>query len=280
MRDERLTRIALKERLYRRRFLVPNAVTLANMFCGFLACLYASQGKFEKAALAIGFAILLDGLDGRVARKLKATSKFGLEFDSFSDLTSFGIAPAILIYHWSLKPVADQFGVFICFIYAVCAASRLARFNIADQNMKSFTGLPTPGAAALVGALVNFAPAIGSSVAHAVVGSCVMVSLGFLMVSQVEFFSIKTVQMKSFGIFARILVAGSIALLWYNSGVGFLALAGVYVLSGPIQFVRSRYWPRPQEAESSPDGFHGASAPTSTGKAESTENKLTESNLN
>lgn len=240
MKNDPAFRAALKERLYRRRFLVPNAVTLANMFCGFLACLYAAQGKFEKAALAIGFAILLDGLDGRVARKLKATSKFGLEFDSFSDLTSFGIAPAILIYHWSLKPVADQFGVFICFIYAVCAASRLARFNISADNLKTFTGLPTPGAAAFVAALVNFLPSMEPGTLSASLGSAVMLSLGFLMVSQVEFFSVKTVQMRSFGIFSRIVLAAAIGLIWYNTGVGFLTLATLYVLSGPAQFLRVR----------------------------------------
>lgn len=240
MKNDPVFRAALKERLYRRRFLVPNAVTLANMFCGFLACLYAAQGKFEKAALAIGFAILLDGLDGRVARKLKATSKFGLEFDSFSDLTSFGIAPAILIYHWSLKPVADQFGVFICFIYAVCAASRLARFNISADNLKSFTGLPTPGAAALVAALVNFLPAIEPGNLSVFLGSIVMLSLGFLMVSQIEFFSVKTVQMRSFGFFSRIVLAAAIGLIWYNTGVGFLTLATLYVLSGPAQYIRTR----------------------------------------
>ena len=158
-----MARETLKERWYRRRFLVPNAVTLANMFCGFLAIVYASNGRYEKAALAIGIAILLDGLDGRVARKLNATSPFGVEFDSFSDLISFGLAPAILIYFWAFASGANEFGVIVTFPYCVAAATRLARFNISPPNLKSFVGLPTPGAAALAAAVVNFAPTVNSS---------------------------------------------------------------------------------------------------------------------
>jgi len=238
MKDKRLIRAAIKERLYRRRFVVPNAVTLSNMFCGFLACIYASQGSYEKAAIAIGFAILLDGLDGRVARKLNATSKFGVEFDSFSDLTSFGIAPAIVMYHWCLRPVADEFGVFVCFIYALCAASRLARFNISVEDSKGFTGLPTPGAAAFVAALVNFSPVPESSLAFAVFGSVVMASLAFLMVSKIDFFSIKMLRVSSLGLFARVSIGAMIGLIWYNSAIGFVALSGAYILSGPLGLVR------------------------------------------
>ena len=87
----------LRERLYRRRYIVPNAVTFGNLFCGFLTIIYATSGRYEKAVAAIAIAFLLDGLDGRVARQLNATSKFGVEFDSFADLVSFGVAPAILM---------------------------------------------------------------------------------------------------------------------------------------------------------------------------------------
>ena len=158
MEEKKILRVAFKNQLYQKRFLLPNAVTLGNMFCGFIACIYAEAGRFEKAAIAVGFAILLDGLDGRVARKFNATSKFGLEFDSFSDLVSFGVAPAIIMYHWCFKPLADEFGVFFTFVYALCAASRLARFNISQQNLANFTGLPTPGAAGMVAATVNLMP--------------------------------------------------------------------------------------------------------------------------
>lgn len=234
-----LTRIEFKERLYRRRYLVPNAVTLANLFCGFLTVIYASSGRFEKAALAIGLAILLDGLDGRVARKLNATSKFGLEFDSFSDLISFGMAPAILIYHWCFKVQADEFGVFICFVYVVCAASRLARFNIADPELNLFTGLPTPGAAGVVAAVVNFAPQVAPSLWLTSFGASLMPVLSFLMVSQIEYRSVKKVQVTGMRMTARIGLAAVIALIWYRSQIGFMVLAFGYCISGPAKALMS-----------------------------------------
>ena len=102
------------DRLGRSKYLVPNAVTLANMFCGYLCIIYAFTDRFHKAFIAILIAIVLDGLDGRVARGLKATSKFGTEFDSFSDFISFGVAPALLMYNWCFRTTADEFGVVVC----------------------------------------------------------------------------------------------------------------------------------------------------------------------
>jgi CDP-diacylglycerol--serine O-phosphatidyltransferase len=195
--NRKLRKIEIRDRLYRRRYLVPNAVTLANLFCGFLTIIYATSGRFEKAAIAIALAILLDGLDGRVARSLNATSRFGVEFDSFSDLVSFGVAPAILMYHWSFQLLADEFGVAVCFIYVLCAASRLARFNISAENLSTFEGLPTPGAAGFVAALVNFFPAPPQSLVLSGFGTFVMLSLGLLMVSQIEFLSIKQLKVCS-----------------------------------------------------------------------------------
>lgn len=238
--SRRVSREDLKERWYRRRYLIPNAVTLGNMFCGFLAIMYSATNRYEKAALAIGIAILLDGLDGRVARRLNATSKFGLEFDSFSDLISFGVAPAILLYHWCFYPLADEFGVAVTFVYVICAASRLARFNIAAENLKSFVGCPTPGAAGFVAALVNFAPRVQPSFMLQLFGTIVMIALAYLMVSKIEFFSVKRLKVSGMRLFARIAVGALIALIWYNSQFGFLLLASMYVLSGPYNWVRRR----------------------------------------
>lgn len=240
MPEKQLARIILKERLYRRRYLVPNAVTVGGMFCGFLTIIYAATGRFEKAAIAIGFAILLDGLDGRVARRLNATSKFGVEFDSFADLISFGVAPAMLVYHWCFRAVADEFGVFISFVYALCAASRLARFNISHDNLASFSGLPTPGAAAMVAALVNFTPVAPPSHAFALFGVALMVTLSFLMVSKIEFLSIKMLKIGGMKFIARLCIGLLIALIWYNNQIGCLVLAGGYCLSGPLGWVRKR----------------------------------------
>jgi CDP-diacylglycerol--serine O-phosphatidyltransferase len=210
------------------------------MFCGFLAIMYSATNRYEKAALAIGIAILLDGLDGRVARRLNATSKFGLEFDSFSDLISFGVAPAILMYHWAFYAKADEFGVAVTFVYVICAASRLARFNISAENLTTFVGLPTPGAAGFVASLVNFAPRVQATFMLGLLGTIVMVGLAYLMVSRIEFFSVKRLKVSGMRLLARVSLGAMMALIWYNSGFGFLMLTSLYVLSGPFGWVRRR----------------------------------------
>lgn len=232
-----MKREELRGRLYQRRYLVPNAVTVGNMFCGFLTIIYAASGRLDKAALAIGFAILLDGLDGRVARRLNATSKFGVEFDSFADLVSFGVAPAALIYYWCFQKGADEFGVFVTFIYVICAASRLARFNITASNLKSFTGLPSPGAAGTLAALVNFHPTVEPTTTVLSFATIFTLYVAYLMVSTVEYFSIKQLKINTLHLGARIAIAAMIALIWYSNRVGFLVLTTVYALSGPVMNV-------------------------------------------
>jgi CDP-diacylglycerol---serine O-phosphatidyltransferase len=248
MKNRRILKMALKERFYRRRFLLPNAVTLGNMFCGFIACIYAAAGHFEKAVLSIGFAILLDGLDGRVARRFNATSKFGVEFDSFSDLISFGVAPAILSYYWAFQTHADQFGVFVVFIFALCAASRLARFNISQEDLKKFVGMPTPGAAAMVAAVVNYYPHPQHGWTDVIWVSALVLLLAYLMVSRIEFFSVKTLRIGSLKLVARIGVGALIALIWYDTQTGFLVLGACYCLSGPFNLVRSIKKPKLEAA--------------------------------
>ncbi len=220
----------------RRKYLVPNAVTVGNVFCGFLSVIYGASGRFEKAAIAIFIAIILDGLDGRVARKLKATSKFGVEFDSFSDLISFGVAPALLVYHWCFRVPADEFGVIVAFIYCVCAATRLARFNIMPPDTKKFVGLPTPGAAALVASVVYFAPYSFSSWGLVAVSTMLLGGLSYLMVSRIEFFSVKELKITGIRRFAKIALAAMIGLLWYNSKIGCLVISAAYALSGPAMW--------------------------------------------
>jgi len=237
--DRALSKQEIKELLYRRRYLVPNAVTIGNMFCGFIAIMYANSGRFDKAVIAILVAILLDGLDGRVARRLNATSKFGIEFDSFSDLVSFGVAPAVLMYQWAFHQLADEFGIALTFVYCLCAASRLARFNISAENLKAFLGLPTPGAAAFVAAVVNFSPKSGDSFVLVGVGATTMIAISYLMVSTIEFYSIKQFRFSGVKLRARLLVGLLIALTWYNNSIGLLVLCSSYVLSGPYRAVRS-----------------------------------------
>lgn len=238
MTERKITRQELRDILYRRRYAVPNAVTIGNMFCGFLAIMYSSSGRFDKAVIAVLIAILLDGLDGRVARRLNATSKFGIEFDSFSDVVSFGIAPAVMMYHWAFHLRADEFGVAVTFFYALCAASRLARFNISAENLKSFTGLPTPGAAVFVVSVINAAPYAQDSLLMAIVGTVVMLSMGYLMVSTIEFFSIKQFKLAGVKLKGRLFIGSLIALTWYSPPTGLLALAFLYAASGPFGCVK------------------------------------------
>lgn len=232
---KKLKRKRLKEKLYERRFILPNAVTVGNMFCGFLSIIYSASDRFEKACIAIFIAIVLDGIDGRVARKFNATSKFGVEYDSFSDLISFGIAPAALLYHWAFKPIADEFGVLVAFFYAVCAASRLARFNISSENLTAFTGLPSPGAAVFIVSLVFLNPNVSTSPLLVVMCAISLVAIGYLMVSRIEFLSIKKLQLARARRVTRIIAAVIIALIWCYPKMMVFALSCVYAMSGPVK---------------------------------------------
>ena len=156
MPDSLPERIVLKSRLRRRGiYLLPNLFTTAALFAGFYAVVQAMNGNFEYSAIAIFIAMVLDGLDGRVARLTGTQSEFGAEYDSMSDMVSFGVAPALIAYEWALKEMG-QWGWIVAFIYCACAALRLARFNtnIAVVDKRFFQGLPSPAAAALIAGLV------------------------------------------------------------------------------------------------------------------------------
>jgi CDP-diacylglycerol---serine O-phosphatidyltransferase len=231
-----------RELLYRRRYLIPNAVTVGNMFCGFLSILYSAEGKFSLAILAIVVAILLDGVDGRVARKLNATSEFGLEFDSLADLISFGVAPGMLVFYWAFSLYDRDLGVLFTFAYAVCAASRLARYNISTTNLKGFTGLPSPGAAAAVAALVYLYPSyLHDSLFLRLFVGLITVSIGYLMVSRVSYLSIKQTKIPTVQRQFRLVVAILIGLIWLSSRAAFFIIAFGYCLSGPgLSFYRAK----------------------------------------
>ena len=228
---------AIREVVYRRRYLVPNLVTVGNMFCGYLAIFYSNHGLFEKALWAIMVAIVLDGLDGRVARSLKATSKFGMEFDSFSDMVSFGVAPAVLMYNWGLQTVADDLGILFSFLYLLCAASRLARFNLATENLKGFTGLPSPAAAGSIVSIIFLCVSSTDGILRGVLAALSLATFGLLMVSKVEYFSIKVVRLRR-GVIPLILIAAIIGLGWYSPKVGLFTVAMLYCLSGPLRVHR------------------------------------------
>ena len=129
-------------------YVLPNLFTSASLFCGFYAIIAAIQGRYETASVAILISFLLDGLDGRIARFTNTTSKFGTEFDPLADLVAFGVAPAVLAFKWALAPLG-RLGWLACFMYVICGALRLARFNVQKDNLETnfFKGLPIPGAA-------------------------------------------------------------------------------------------------------------------------------------
>lgn len=136
-------------------YLLPNLFTTAALFAGFFAVVKAMDGHFELSAIAIFAAMVLDGMDGRVARMTNTQSEFGAQYDSLSDMVSFGVAPALVMYEWALKDLG-RYGLMAAFIYCAGAALRLARFNthVGTADKRFFTGLPSPSAAALVAGLV------------------------------------------------------------------------------------------------------------------------------
>lgn len=232
----------LRGRVVRSRFLVPNAVTVGNMFCGFLSIVYSSSGRFKEAALAVLFAILLDGLDGRVARGLNATSPFGVEFDSFSDLVSFGIAPGLLVYNWcfQVQMQADEVGVLISFLYGVCAAGRLARFNVAPPTLRSFAGLPSPGAAAAMASMVYAMPKLWVSPIMVCLVAVATAGLGVLMVTTIPYASIKTMRFSNLHLPGLVALAACIALLWYSARIGLVVVSFGYAFSGLVTWLMHR----------------------------------------
>ncbi len=226
----------LSKKIKSKTVLIPSLITMGALFCGFLAIVSAYNGKFFYAAKCIIAAIILDGLDGRVARKLNATTPFGKEFDSLSDLISFGVAPAMLMYSWGLSKVADEIGLLSCFLYLVCCSARLARFNLdTDSGLKSFTGMPSPAAAA---ALVTLTYCFPSQVGNIYLAFGIMVYTIFvavLMVSNFSFLSLKKMHLTEANKNKSMLgLAALIVLLWKYSQELLLILAIIYTFSGPV----------------------------------------------
>src|SRR5436305_4923420 len=156
MGDYQQERALAKNRIRRRGiYLLPNLVTTAALFAGFYAIVQAMNARFDQAAVAIFVAMVLDGLDGRIARLTRTQSEFGADYDSLSDMVSFGAAPALVMYVWALKPM-EKLGWVVAFLYVAGAALRLARFNtnldVVDKHF--FQGLPSPAAAALVAGFI------------------------------------------------------------------------------------------------------------------------------
>jgi CDP-diacylglycerol--serine O-phosphatidyltransferase len=232
----------------RRRFrpggyIMPTRFTLGNMFCGYACIVYAMRGEFETAAPFIGFAIVLDMLDGRIARMTGSASDFGVEFDSLADVISFGMAPAILSFSWGLQPLG-RLGWLAGFLFLTAAAMRLARFNIQagmGGDKRYFVGMPSPAAAAVPAATV-FAYPWGLTDYRAALPALAMVLVpAALMVSTIRFRSFKTFDLQSPRSYTVVLlIAAGIALIATHPRVVLVVLAYSYLASAFVGMAITR----------------------------------------
>ncbi|GAB6036650.1 CDP-diacylglycerol--serine O-phosphatidyltransferase [Fundidesulfovibrio butyratiphilus] len=220
-------------------YILPNLLTTASLFSGFLGILWAISGDFENTALAILVSCLFDGLDGKVARLTGTSSEFGVQLDSLADLVAFGVTPAIMVYQWQLKDLG-HLGLMAAFLLVACGALRLARFNVlttAAPNKKFFLGLPIPAQACTLATFylfVQFMPSGVASLAPKVCLAMVYV-LSFLMVSRVRYSSFKEYGFIKAHPFSVMVTAILIFVLVASQPkiLGFLVFAG-YIISGPV----------------------------------------------
>ncbi|PIU53994.1 MAG: CDP-diacylglycerol--serine O-phosphatidyltransferase [Deltaproteobacteria bacterium CG07_land_8_20_14_0_80_60_11] len=224
-------------RRFRGVYLLPNLITTGSLFAGFYAIVAAMDGRFYAAAWAILIALILDGLDGRIARMTKTTSGFGVQYDSLADLVAFGVAPAILVYLWALKDF-KQFGWAAAFLFVVCGALRLARFNVQTGSIdpRYFNGLPIPAAAVMVASVVAFYTELGEfAPERSKFILVIMYVLSFLMVSNIKYISFKKVELFRRHPFHTLvgLVLIFVVVATAPNIMGFV-LMSAYVVSGPI----------------------------------------------
>ena len=224
-------------------YLLPNLLTTGALFAGFYAIVAAIDLRFEYAGIAVFVAMIFDGLDGRVARWTNTASGFGKEYDSLSDMVSFGVAPAIVTYQWGVARIAEygplwrRIGWLVCFFYAAAAALRLARFNArtAVQDKNYFEGLPSPAAAAIVAALVwQASDQTNIGLPGLLLAFFVTFTAGALMISRFAFNSFKYVKA---GAKVRstyiILVPLAFILIFLHLPTSLLVIFGLYALSAP-----------------------------------------------
>jgi CDP-diacylglycerol--serine O-phosphatidyltransferase len=262
----------LKKGLY----VIPTAFTAANVAMGFLAVLYSIRGfeiassnpagaavYFDYAAIAIGLAILFDTLDGRVARMTRTATEIGVQFDSLADVLTFGIAPIALVFSWGIASALPEgssayaLGVFLLFMYLMCGAFRLARFNLQATrprvliegtpklDKKNFVGLPIPPAAGLMASIVHFSPlplswyGEGFAKFYAMLFMVLIAILGILMVSTLRYSSMKTLGTGRRNLYLVLVIAGIGMLVWLYSQYVLLILSAVYVSHGVLWYLVS-----------------------------------------
>jgi CDP-diacylglycerol--serine O-phosphatidyltransferase len=230
--------MATSRQLRRGIYILPTLFTVGNLLCGYTSIVHSSLGGLEAAALLILLAAVLDGLDGRIARLTGSTSPFGLQFDSLADVVSFGLAPALLVYHWALGP--GRAGWSLAFLYVVCAAMRLARFNIqgAAGDRRYFVGLPSPMAGAVLACVAFAFPDppdsrwLGSAVA------LLVFSVAVLMISRFRYRSFREIDVRDRRSYTYVLplAAVLVAVIVHAQSVVPL-LCATYLLSGPTFYL-------------------------------------------
>ncbi len=239
-----------ERRLKRGVYLLPSLFTMGNLFCGYACVLYTMRGDLTSAAPFVGVAVVLDMLDGRIARLTGSTSAFGREFDSLADVISFGIAPAVLGFVWGLQPL-HRIGWAIGFIFVAAAALRLARFNIQSvgaSDKRYFVGMPSPAAAAVPAATVYFYPEGFQDPRMAVIAALVVLVPALLMVSTIRFRSFKTIDLRARRSYKVLtVVALTIALVQMEPRVVLIAIAYTYLASGFIEMAWTRVRRRPPQ---------------------------------
>ena len=252
-----LNKAAKNERIRSGLWFLPSLFTIGNIFCGYYSVIATLKGNFDHAAIAIGVGYILDGLDGRIARLTGTSSDFGVQLDSLADVLTFGICPAMLAFSWGLDsigrtPVEQHvrtFGWIATFVFVMCGALRLARFNVQSQrpvelnSKRFFVGLPIPAGAGLVAAVVHFIKSPLQTVGSSLLWSFLVLLTAFLMISTVRYYSFKDLDIMRRSRSVVLVAAGLlIGLVFYYSEPMLLSITVVYVASGPsaklIQFVR------------------------------------------
>ena len=229
-------------RLRRGAYLLPSLFTVANMFCGWACIVYAMRGEYATAAPFVGFAMVLDLLDGRIARLTRSTSDFGVQLDSLADAVSFGVAPATLVFAWGLEPLG-RLGWAVAFLWLTAAAVRLARFNIQGQtgDKRYFIGMPSPSAAAVPAATVFAYPEGFTDPASAVVALPIVLAPAVLMVSRLRFRSFGALipgRRRSY--LMPLAIAAGIAAIAAQPELVLVTMAYAYLASGLIGALLSR----------------------------------------
>jgi len=223
-------------------YLLPSAITIGNMFCGYAAMVYAMRGDLDTAAPFIGIAVVLDMLDGRIARMTNTSSAFGLELDSLADIISFGVAPAVLALEWGLGDLG-RVGWAAGFIYLTAAALRLARFNMqtATSDKRYFVGMPSPPAAGVIAASVYAWPYPLEGYPQAAVGLVIVLVPAVLMVSTIRFRSFKNINLGWSRAYIRLfLVAAVIATVATEPRITLAVLAYTYLASAFVEMLMTR----------------------------------------